>query len=191
MDTPSLRRRILIASVALTLIVPWISIITSIVANPWFDLFRDALSDMGTSRSAVPWLYNAGLIISSVPLFLLSASVIACSITKLQVVSGSYLSISAIFLILIGLFPGGTRPHVFVSTYFFVQSFLAMVIIAVDALRRRAIWTGFSLLFIFILGLVGGLIEWVSVALQEVYEILLLDISVVLVAAYLLRQESY
>ncbi|WP_297125301.1 DUF998 domain-containing protein [Thermococcus sp.] len=43
---------------------------------------------------------------------------------KVQTIGGAYISISAIFLALIGVFHSGTQPHVFVSTYFSSSSSL-------------------------------------------------------------------
>ncbi len=91
--------------------------------NPWFDFWRDAFSDFGVERARFPWLYNGGLIISSIFFMLYSIGIYRVSSHKLEALSSGLLMTASIFLALIGLFPGGTRPHNFVSTWFFLQSF--------------------------------------------------------------------
>ncbi len=109
---------------------------------------------------------------------LFAVYLVLISQTKLQIVGGAYISVAAIFLALIGLYPGGTRPHVFVSTYFFVQFFLGMFLYGLGSEKRvRNIST-----LLFILAIIGTLIEWPSVALIETYEILLIMAFALLIA---------
>ena len=152
-------------------LVYWLFVTWSISRNRWFSFFQNALSDLGDpSKAASPWIYNYGLMVSGLLVFLFSIYLILASENKLQTVGGAYISISALFLALIGVFHGGTRPHVFVSTYFFVQFFLGAILYGVGS-GRKALRYGSVL--IFLLALLGRLPHWPSVALGETYEIIL------------------
>ncbi|MFA4645825.1 DUF998 domain-containing protein [Pyrococcus kukulkanii] len=151
-------------------LVYWLSVVISISRNPWFSFFKNALSDLGNPKATAPWIYNLGLIISAVFLFAFTISLIVDARNKLQTVGGAYISVSAIFLALIGVFHSGTEPHVFVSTYFFVQFFLGILIYGLGSfsfVKKISIT-------LFILALVGLGIPWPSTALLEAYEIILL-----------------
>jgi len=156
----------------------WLFTFWAISKNNWFSFFEHALSDLGTGEANAPWIYNYGLIVSSLFVMLFAVYLVLISQTKLQTVGGAYISVAAIFLALIGLYPGGTRPHVFVSTYFFVQFFLGMFLYGLGSEKRvRNIST-----LLFILAIIGTLIEWPSVALIETYEILLIMAFALLIA---------
>ncbi|WP_297535499.1 DUF998 domain-containing protein, partial [Thermococcus sp.] len=94
---------------------------------------------------------------------------ISTAVNKAQTVGGAYVSVSAIFLALIGIFHEGTRPHVFVSTYFFVQFFLGALIYGLGSERNVKI----ASLVLFALAVIGTLFKWPSTALLETYEIVL------------------
>ncbi|WP_084593873.1 DUF998 domain-containing protein [Palaeococcus ferrophilus] len=166
-------------------IVYWLFVAWSISRNGWFSFFSNALSDLGDpSKATAPWIYNYGLIVTSFFVFTFALYLILTAKNKLQTVGGAYASISAIFLALIGIFHGGTRPHVFVSTYFFVQFFLGALVYGAGSERREI---RYGSILIFLLALFGTFIEWPSVALGETYEIALVMAFTLLVA---LRNES-
>jgi len=156
----------------------WIFIILSIANNPWIDLYRDALSDLGVPEANNPWIYNYGLMITGAILAIYSSYLVWESRTRLEAVGGGYVFIGGIFLALIGVFYGGTRPHIFVSTYFFVQMGMAILAMGLGTLYRGRVYPRISIL-VFLLMLLGVFIEWPSAALIEIYEILLLDAWVV------------
>ena len=162
----------------------WIFIYISISVNPWFDLYRDALSDLGTLDANQPWIYNVGLMISGALLILYTVYLVYTSNNKVEVVGSGYIAIAGIFLALIGIFPGGTRPHVFVSTYFFVQMGIAIFLMGLGALKDGRVFYGSTSIFIFLFMLLGSPLNWPSVALLEVYEVILLDIWVILRTFY-------
>jgi hypothetical membrane protein len=151
-------------------IVYWLFVTWSITRNRWFSFFHNALSDLGDPAKATsPWIYNYGLIVTSFFVLAFAIYLILIARNKLQTIGGAYISISAIFLALIGVFHSGTRPHVFVSTYFFVQFFLGALIYGIGS--EKKIRHGSVL--IFLLATLGTLIHWPSVALGETYEIAL------------------
>ena len=160
-------------------LVYWLFVAWSISRNPWFSFFHNALSDLGDpAKASSPWIYNYGLIVTAIFVFLFSLYLILASGNKLQTVGGAYISISALFLALIGVFHGGTRPHVFVSTYFFVQFFLGALLYGLGS-ERKAIRYGSGLFFL--LALLGTFPDWPSVALIETYEIALIMLFTLLV----------
>jgi hypothetical membrane protein len=113
----------------------------------------------------------------------LSIHMIIVSRDKLGVVAGSYMSVAGIFLSLIAVFPAGTRPHVFVSTWFFIQAFIGALLYGLARVREDKIFST-TIFIIFILAVVGALIKWPSAATLEAYEIILLTIFSIL---YILR----
>jgi len=158
-------------------IIYWAFTSASIYLNPWFSLYTHALSDLAGPRANAPWVYNLGLVLSGLAAFLYALAIILGSGGRLEVVGGAYWSIAALFLALIGVFPAGTRPHVFVSTYFFFQAFLAILILALAHIKRRK-RVAYTLASLYLLGLLGLALPWPSVALAETYLIGLLMASV-------------
>ena len=161
-------------------VVYWLFVAWSISKNPWFSFWGNALSDLGSPEMArAPGIYNCGLVITAVFMLAFSVYLMLSAENKLQTVGGAYVSISAIFLALIGVFHAGTRPHGFVSTYFFVQFFLGMLIYGAGS-KDKAIRYGSVALFA--LALLGTFIPWPSVALIETYEIALIAVFMSLIA---------
>jgi hypothetical membrane protein len=99
--------------------------------QPLFDFWKDAFSDFGVEKARFPWLYNGGLILSSIFLMLYSIGIYEASSHKLEALSSGLLITASIFLALISLFPGGTEPHNFVSTWFFLQSFFGFSVLGI------------------------------------------------------------
>lgn len=159
-------------------VIYWLFTFWAISRNKWFSFFEHALSDLGTAEANAPWIYNCGLMISSIFGVLFAVYLVLTSQTKLQTVGGAYIGVAALFLALIGIYPGGTKPHVFVSAYFFVQFFLGMLLYGLGSEKRLR---NISLL-IFMLAVVGILITWPSVALIETYEIMLIIVFALLIA---------
>jgi hypothetical protein len=47
-------------------VLAWIVIALAISANPWFDVFKHALSDLGGPSANMPQVYNFGLIATGI-----------------------------------------------------------------------------------------------------------------------------
>ncbi|ACS33752.1 DUF998 domain-containing protein [Thermococcus gammatolerans] len=126
-------------------LIYWLFVAWSVSRNPWFSFWRNALSDLGGANANSPWIYNAGLVVTSFFVMAFAVYLVLTALNKLQTVGGSYVSISAIFLALIGVFHEGTRPHGFVSTYFFVQFFLGVLIYGLGSGEKLRSPRSFSL----------------------------------------------
>jgi len=153
----------------------WVFLVLSISRNPWFDLRRHALSDLGDARRATdPWMYNAGLVVVGTVLCVYSLYVAYVSRGRLAVFSSALLFTAGLFLALVGVFPSGTRPHTFVSTWFFVQVWLSSIPLLVDSVRSRrptyvASMASVSIIAPAVAYAVEALVGWPSVAILEVY----------------------
>ncbi|WP_456422175.1 DUF998 domain-containing protein [Thermococcus sp.] len=161
-------------------LIYWLFVAWSISQNHWFSFWRNALSDLGGSGANSPWIYNAGLIATSMFVLVFSLYLILTATTKAQTVGGAYISVSAIFLALIGIFHEGTRPHIFVSTYFFVQFFVGALIYGLGS--GKTVKKASTLLFV--LSVVGAFFPWPSTALLETYEILLVMAFTLVIALF-------
>lgn len=144
----------------------------SVLRNPWFDFYEHAFSDLGDPKATDPWIYNYGLMLLGGFICLFSLGLLASSRSKgAGFASGLYFT-AGIFLALVGVYPSGTRPHVFVSTWFYVQSYLASTSLGLALLAEKRRASGFTQL---LLGTtpapLGYLIEvavgWPSVAVLE------------------------
>ncbi len=162
-------------------VLAWIVIALAARRNPWFDVFRHALSDLGGPGATDPWVYNVGLMVTGALASVYGLYLAYASESKPLTYASAFVFVAGIFLTLIGAFPSGTRPHVFVSTWFFVQMWMAMVAAAAGFLARRELATGGLLLALSVVGPAGALlVRWPSVALLEIYGIAIIDALVVL-----------
>ncbi len=158
----------------------WIMVILSIRYNTWFSIWKHAFSDLGTENAVKPWIYNYGLIILGAMTMLYSIYLAYISWNKFMVFSSALIFVAGIFLSLIGIYPGGTRPHTFVSTWFFIQIFIALIPMAMGFAFSGKYMDALLLSAIFIAALLGATsIKWPSAALIEAYEIVLIDITMI------------
>ncbi|MEM0156828.1 MAG: DUF998 domain-containing protein [Thermoplasmataceae archaeon] len=104
----------------------WIA--TAMLLNPGFDFFTGALSQLGSPGSNFPWVYNMGLMFTSVLLFIFACGLLLWSRNKVESAGSSFFMIAALFLALIGIYHGGTYPHDFVSLWFFIIADLAIIV---------------------------------------------------------------
>ncbi len=170
----------------IAVIAAWIVIISSWILNSsWFVFTRDAFSDFGGANSCCPELYNYGLIIVGAMIILFSLGCMSCTLNNIELIGWSYMVLAGVFLALIGIYPSGTRPHVFVSTWFFIQSDISLIIVLSgiyrkikDNLVRSALWA--SILAFPVAFLIEILVGWPSAAVIETYGILIIDYAVII-----------
>ncbi|MEM3832982.1 MAG: DUF998 domain-containing protein [Thermoprotei archaeon] len=165
----------------IAVILAWMVIGISVYYNSWFNLNVNAFSDLGGPKATNPWIYNYGLIVTAIFVIMYSLYLISDSLNKLETIGGSFIFIAGIFLSLIGIYHAGTRPHVFVSTWFFVQMDLAILVYGLGLILEKIKYYGIMSIMLGIIGpIIAVIIKWPSVAMIEAYGILIIDIWVIL-----------
>jgi len=168
-------------------VLAWVVIGASWYMNrEWFVFVRDAYSDFGGPESCCPGLYNYGLMLVGALVVVFGACTYLCAPGRLGAAGGAYFALAGVFLALIGVFPSGTRPHTFVSTWFFVQADMGLVLL-LASMRRGGGLTRLALLASILAFPVAGIVEvavgWPSAAVVETYGIIIIDIGAI--AAFL------
>ncbi|QOJ79353.1 DUF998 domain-containing protein [Infirmifilum lucidum] len=140
--------------------------------NPWWSLYKDAFSDLGGPKARAPWIFNSALIVAGVLFCMFSIGLLGLSKSRVVSFASGLLFMAGVFLALIGVYPSGTRPHVFVSSWFYVQSFMGMAVLGVGLLLEKKLVHGIALLLLGVLPmplalLVEATIGWPSIAILE------------------------
>ena len=153
----------------------WVIIGASVWLNPWFVFTEDAFSDLGTPRASVPWVYNWGLIATGALVVAYSFALAGVSRSLGEAWGSAFVFVAGLFLALIGVFPGGTRPHVFVSTWFFVQMDLAFLAwgLGLASSGRRLGWVYVAMALA--AAVLGVVVDWPSAAVAEAFGIIVID----------------
>lgn len=173
--------KILRFSGLIAMILAWLVIGISVYYNPWFIFTKNAFSDLGGLNANKPWIYNYGLMITAIFVIMYSIYLILDSMNKIETVGSAFVTIAGIFLALIGIYHAGTRPHVFVSTWFFIQIDIAILIYGLGLLFEKIKTYGYTLTIMSIIGPVtAALIEWPSAATVEAYGIIIIDVWVII-----------
>lgn len=79
----------------LAMISAAIWILTAIAINPSFDFYKGALSQLGSPGANSPWVYNVGLMFTSVLLFVFACSLLLYSKNRIESAGSSFLMISS------------------------------------------------------------------------------------------------
>ena len=108
------------------LAVPLIMIAVSIALSPWFNIVKNALSDLGhATRSSVAPLFNLGLSLGGA-LIILTAAILLTKVSKALAIS---MSVSGYFLILVAVFNEAYgKLHYWVSVAFFLSLAASLII---------------------------------------------------------------
>lgn len=162
-------------------------------ANPWWSLYKHAFSDLGGPRASSPWIFNTTLVVSGVLFSLFALGVLAASKTKLEAFSAGLLFTAGVFLALIGVYPSGTKPHAFVSLWFYIQSYLGISAVGLSLALRRDFRYGVPLLLlgctpIPLAQLVEVTVGWPSVAILELAGAIFILLAAVLYIFYVKRK---
>jgi len=166
--------------------IGWLTILTSIMLNPWFSFYKNALSDLGALGVEYNFVFNYGLGVAAIFAIAYGFYLLTCLDGKLAAFASSFFILGSIHLLLIASFPEGTYPHLFVSLEFFILMGISILLygIAFTAAKQR-------LLGVIFLGMaLGGfsaavLVPWPSIACLEVFAIALMSIWAIL----MLRQD--
>lgn len=156
------------------ILVPLVALIFigyCIAIHPWFSFPDNALSDLGAVGTSYNFVYNLGMITTGV-IGLIFIAGIGGLVGRVGLIGAAIFSLGLVSLILVGVFPGGTGPHVSVSIAFFALCALGTFVIGVDQIcdRSNRAW-GVFLIGIVALGLVSvmlcGTIPHLGAAIPE------------------------
>lgn len=163
----------------LAFVIAYVFIFVSILINPWFNLFKNALSDLGRLGLENSYVFNTGLILAALTAFTYIPSLLNFFKSRVGYMSVGVFFVALLHLLLIGVFPEGTEPHGFVSYEFFALMTLSLLMIGISLITEKLSRYGLFFLAIFILSVSGSfLIKWPSIALLELYNIVLYNVGV-------------
>jgi hypothetical membrane protein len=142
-------------------------------------VFKNALSDLGRVGLENNYVFNTGLILAALVALTYIPSLLDFFKSRIGFMSLGIFLIAILHLLLIGVFPEGTKPHGFVSYEFFALMTISLLFIGISLIAEGMSKCGASLLLLFILSLGGSLlIKWPSIALLELYNIVLYNAGV-------------
>ncbi|MGC8673694.1 MAG: DUF998 domain-containing protein [Thermoprotei archaeon] len=159
----------------------WIIIALCYRLNPDFVFTQGAFSQFGSPGANYPYVYNVfGMIGTGIALLLFSASIVAFSKNRVEVVGGAFLAVASVFLMMIGVFHGGTYPHDFVSEYFFVQADLSILAFGAGLVGERSEKLGAISLTVGVFAPILALaVKFPSSATLEAFGIICIEIWVI------------
>jgi hypothetical membrane protein len=110
-----------------SVIIPLICILVSVAYSPWFNIFDNALSDLGHAvKSSVAPLFNIGLVLGGLSAY--TTAIVSRHIDKHYNIVLMYTGVS---LILVGVFDEVYRLlHFMVSVLFFIGIALFLLLVA-------------------------------------------------------------
>ncbi len=164
------KKRTLLGILAATSSYPFV--LASIILSPWFDLFDNALSDLGnlSFNAPIAYIFNAGIMLSG--LFLAAFAILVSSGHHdwKYLIWTVPLTFTGLSLALVGIFPIDTGIiHGLVSVAFFVMMIITMLVYSFSSWLLGSPRIGAVALT---LGILSALIwsatwPWEGVAIQE------------------------
>ncbi|MEO3993976.1 MAG: DUF998 domain-containing protein [Desulfurococcaceae archaeon TW002] len=174
----------------LSFMIAYVFIIISILINPWFSFFKNALSDLGRVDLENSYVFNMGLVLAGLISLTYIPSLLIFFRSRIGYMSTGVFLVAILHLILIGVFPEGTSPHGFVSYEFFALMTISLLLVGISLIVERLGKYGFIFIMLFLLSLIGSLfIAWPSVALLELYNIVLYNVGIAILT-YLQSKKS-
>jgi len=149
----------------------FITIATAMHGN--FTLAESALSDLGEVGVPYNEIFNSALIVTGILLLVFAISLLSRTESRVGDIGLIGLIFGAIFLMLTGIFPKGTSPHLPVAILFYALSFAGLIFYGLDKfLEFEPVWAifiwssaGFATISI-------GLISVLSPSGFAIYEII-------------------
>ena len=132
-----------------------------------------------------PSVYNDGLILTGLIIGFFSISSAWNSRSRSEIIGLSFFILDGLFLSLVGVYHEGTASHVFLAEWFFLIGKVPFFILGFSLILQRAFSYAAVLLMLdaFAWLLESG-ITFISVAEYEIYNVIIMDL---LVLIYLLR----
>ena len=159
--------------------IGWTTIIVTSAVHPCFSIFKNALSDLGALDVPDNYIFNVGITLASI--FALIHGVFLVYVFKRTTIrlSGALLALSALFLMLIALYPEGTSLHYPFSIAFFALLIMAMLLngisIAFDCKLR-----GLAIIVMSFLSIAVGFLPWPSTCMLEIMVLIFASIWILL-----------
>ncbi|MGC8514719.1 MAG: DUF998 domain-containing protein [Thermoplasmata archaeon] len=169
--------------------VVWIS--AAIAINPSFDFYTGALSQLGSPGANSPWVYNVGLMFTSVLLFVFACSLLLYSKNRIESAGSSFLIISSLFLALIGIYHGGTYPHDFVSLWFFILGDISIITWGIGLILDDRKWSVYVLVLALLASTLGFGLPWPSSAELETFGTAAIGFWAILMILHLRKNTDY
>ena len=174
----------------LTVLLFSIFLLASLAIHKNFSFMKNSLSDLGRLGAKNSWVFNAGLIISGIFLFLFSISFFVEQVRLLKRICGIFLIISSILAIMIGLSPKGTPFHNPVSVVYYNIFMGATFIYGIDELRLKRYPPGlYSVLILPVGYLTYFLYTVIGFATAELGVAILLLLWVLFISVRMLKNE--
>ncbi len=166
------------------MIIFWVFTIVSISYNKsWWNILEHTFSKLGRGDLAKdPWIFSTGVIIAGIFMFLHGLILVYMSKNKPKIVGSVLVLISGFYMILVGVFPDGTKPHDFIALSSFLFFYTGNLFYGIGSGDKKLkVW--FCVLFAFAL---GGLFApiWPSLGILEIY-----GLSIVMVECILIIRE--
>lgn len=159
----------------LAIVSAWITIFWARSAYPGYQFIGHSLSDLGGPMSPHPAIYNEGLMITGGFIVLFGIDLLRYAKTSIGSAGGTLFALDGIFLGLIGYFHEGTSPHVFISSWFFIEASLASVVWGIGHLRQ-GLWPYAYLLLGIGAFFVGFFTPFPSTAYREMFGVVAIDL---------------
>jgi hypothetical membrane protein len=152
-------------------IIAFIGIAYAISGSPWFNWWKNAISDLGV-RSPNPLVFNMGLMMAGLLIMVFAfGHYRALSSVSLNRLVSAVILLTGIFLFSIGLFPESAgRIHYYVSVAFFVLLMISMLLSGIMMILGLGRY-GPGLLAL-VLGVMASSIwtlRWEGVAIPELF----------------------
>lgn len=155
----------------------------SISFNPWFEFNKNAFSSLGSYGANYLWIYNIGMMAIGALIIAYAITFILDSKNKMETIGGAFIIIAGIFLIFVGIYHDGTKPHNLVSAYFFGQAEAALIVCGIGLILAEERKVGWIIIAFSIGALLFAILHsWPSAAAVEEYGIFTIGVRIILLS---------
>jgi len=148
-------------------------ILIAILIHSWFSLTGNALSDLGETGVAYNNIFNFALIISGLLFVLFIMAMFRRAESEVGIIGLIGIAIGAFFLIMTGIFPKGTSPHMLMAVLFYSASAAGLFIFGLDEfLELEPVWAAFIWSSLGFAAVSSGLVYSLSPGGIAIYEII-------------------
>jgi len=170
----------------IAILIGWTAIIISMVQHPWFSIYRNALSDLGAIGIPSNSTFNVGLMMASLFALAYGCNLMLRLRRPLGLIGGALFFLTSIFLMLVALFPEGTKPHYMVSVMFFLLLIVSMMLLSIMVITLNRSW-GLMHLVLSLLALIFAFLPWPSIGMLEVSILIVATLWLIIFAMGTLR----